>query len=148
MSTLVHALVGEGTALRVLCDAPDAQQATWQATMVTCPPCLARLGRPTQKRPPSLFPDEQHFQADLIQAARRLGWRAYHPWTAQHSEEGYPDTTLIRAERLLVLELKMPGKQATPAQEDWIDAFTRVRTVEARVVWPEQWDWILAQLQR
>lgn len=144
---LVHALVGEGTAVRIACEAPRALYAVYQRNRVTCPACLACLPRQRPAAPPCLFPDEAHFQAALMDVARTCGWDAFHVWTSQHSEAGYPDTTLIRATELLAFELKMPGKAPTAAQQRWIDAFTRVQTVEARVVWPDDWDWLIARLQ-
>ncbi len=64
---------------------------------------------------------EKQFQAAVIQAARLLGWMAYHTHDSRRSESGFPDLVLVR-ERVVFCELKNEKGRATPAQWKWGDA--------------------------
>jgi hypothetical protein len=66
---------------------------------------------------------ERYFQTLIMEAARLLGWLAYHPHDSRHSEAGFPDTTLVHAgqRRILFLELKVGRRGLTGAQHVWGD---------------------------
>lgn len=64
---------------------------------------------------------EKQWQAQVIELARTLGWRHYHPLRSKGSPAGWPDLVLCR-ERLVHLELKTESGSLSPAQRDWIRA--------------------------
>jgi hypothetical protein len=90
---------------------------------------------------------EADLQEVLRQAASLHQWVYYHGHDSRHSPAGFPDTVLCRGERLLFVELKMPGKTPTPAQKTWLKALAAVRQVEARLVYPDGLDSLLEALQ-
>lgn len=92
--------------------------------------------------------EEKDLQNWLRDTAGRLGWKYYHPWNSQKSTEGYPDTTLIKGERLIMAELKIKKKVPIDAQQGWLDAFAKVRRVETYCWYPRDIDDILTILQR
>jgi hypothetical protein len=74
---------------------------------------------------------EQELLEAILDAARLYGWKAAHfrpartdkGWrTPMQGDPGFPDITLARNGRVLILELKRLGKYATPEQEAWIEA--------------------------
>jgi len=89
---------------------------------------------------------EKEFQQMVIDRARQLGWKAYHPFDSRKSDEGYPDTTFAR-HRVFWAELKVGDNQPTAKQLAWIDALRAAgQTV---FVWrPEDWREIERELQR
>lgn len=95
----------------------------------------------------SLVVTEKQFMATVIELAKVLGWRVFHPYDSRRSEPGYPDLTLVRGDRLLLAELKRDGGKLTPAQTEWLRALAQVRTVEARLWTPASWDAIVLTLQ-
>jgi hypothetical protein len=42
---------------------------------------------------------EKQFTGQVVQLARMLGWRVYHPWLSVHSAAGFPDLVLCRPPR-------------------------------------------------
>lgn len=52
---------------------------------------------------------------------------------------GYPDLTLCRGGRLVLLELKSRRGTTTPSQDLWRDRLEQVPGVEYHVLWPEAW---------
>jgi hypothetical protein len=67
------------------------------------------------------FADEADFQAQLVKAAKRLGWRAYHTLNSRGSEPGFPDLVLAhqRWNRIVFAELKSDAGQLTLDQAWW-----------------------------
>ena len=56
-----------------------------------------------------LFSDEADFQAQLVSAAKRMGWSlVYHTRFSVQSEPGFPDLVLVntRQQRMIFAELK------------------------------------------
>lgn len=83
-------------------------------------------------------------EAPLLQAARDLaelhGWLHYHAPQCQHargSEPGFPDLILVRAPRLLAVEIKRPWPDK-PREDQlrWLHALGEVRTADAYVLRP------------
>lgn len=72
------------------------------------------------------FAGEADFQAELIRAAKRMGWRAYHTHDSRRSEEGFPDLVLASRtqRRVIYAELKRPGEDPTEAQAWWGETLT------------------------
>jgi hypothetical protein len=79
---------------------------------------------------------EKVFTGQVVQLARMLGWRVYHPWLSVHSAAGFPDLVLCRPPRLIVAELKVGRNVPTPAQHEWLDAL-RACGAEMFVWYPE-----------
>ena len=68
-------------------------------------------------------PDEEaHAQNLVLDAARKLGWLAYHTHDSRRSHAGYPDLTLVRGKRLICVEMKAPKGKTTPEQDAWLAA--------------------------
>ena len=66
---------------------------------------------------------EKQFQRQVEQLAHTLGWSVYHTWNSMRSVAGFPDLLMLRGPRCVVAELKVGGKQPTPAQQAWLAAF-------------------------
>ncbi len=63
---------------------------------------------------------EKDWQEQVEQLAELFGWRKYHTWRSIKSDPGFPDLVLLRPPRLIFAELKIEGKEPTPAQYDWL----------------------------
>ena len=90
--------------------------------------------------PPPAFAGEADFQAWVIAFARERGWLTYHTHDSRRSTPGFPDLVMLRTTtdctRLVVAELKMPGKKPKAAQRTWLRAFER-SGAEVFTWWPE-----------
>lgn len=82
---------------------------------------------------------EKTFQQQVINLARQLGWKAYHPYDSRRSVPGYPDLTLCHAEHGVIwAELKTEKGRVSPAQREWLDHLTAAG--QTAVIWrPRQW---------
>jgi len=78
---------------------------------------------------------ESELLANILDAASKLGWLAFHPrparvtrrgvetWeTAYSGNKGYPDITLARNGDVVMAELKSETGKVTPEQQAWLDA--------------------------
>jgi hypothetical protein len=83
------------------------------------------------------FDSEKEFQAWVVKYAKERGWECFHVFDSRKSAEGFPDLVMLREERQVVAELKMPGKKPTAAQRKWLKLFERVGA-ETFTWWP--WD--------
>jgi len=108
-----------------------------------------------RKLPGSLTADETKFGQRVCGLAKQAGWKENHTyrarlrdgsWRTTTTGVGFPDHLFIKPGRLVVLELKMPGNDATVEQREWLDLFASLPGCEARVVWPADWPWIVATL--
>ena len=88
---------------------------------------------------------EKQFQANVVKAARTLGWLCYHTHDSRRSEKGFPDLTMVRRDRLLFAELKVGKNKLTPDQQDWLGSLLRAGQ-EAFVWRPEDWAEIVETL--
>jgi hypothetical protein len=79
---------------------------------------------------------EKAFTGQVVQLARMLGYRVYHPWLSVHSAAGFPDLVLVRPPRLIVAELKVGKNMPTAAQREWLDDL-RASGAESYVWRPE-----------
>jgi hypothetical protein len=165
---LIHRLTHPGalTAATVACGDPRATLATWNVADVTCPACLSQCtcapgvalcpacrtynaahgGRPTTL-PPRPLTTEKAFQEAVRRLALDQGWLYYHVYNARNSPSGYPDLTVVKGERMVLSELKMPGKVPTAAQQMWLDALAQVQTVSTWVWTPADWGQIAEVLR-
>ena len=53
----------------------------------------------TLEKAPALT--EAQLQRQVIEYAKMLRWRVYHPFLSKWSEKGFPDLTLVRGDRLV-----------------------------------------------
>lgn len=90
---------------------------------------------------------EAEFQGWVVTTARMLGWLAFHPYDSRRSEAGFPDTTLVRGERLIFAELKAMKGRVTAAQQSWLDALKGVPGIEVHLWRVDQLDEILEILR-
>jgi hypothetical protein len=93
---------------------------------------------------------ERQFTKEVIQAAQKKGWKIVHflpgmminrRWITpyQGAGKGFPDLILLRGTKTMVVELKMPGKEPTKDQYDWLFAFAAAGNTVA--LWsPDDWD--------
>jgi hypothetical protein len=70
--------------------------------------------------------------------ADTLGYQYYHTWTSIHSARGFPDYVLIKAPRLIFVELKRQAGKVTNAQQEWLDNLIRCN-VEVYIWRPSEW---------
>lgn len=89
---------------------------------------------------------EKQFQAQVIQAAKLMGWWVYHTYDARKSEPGFPDLVLIRAPRILFWELKTEKGRATKPQSMVLQMLIDCG-MKAEVMRPRDWDRIVALLK-
>lgn len=99
---------------------------------------------------------ENAFQAQVLALAKLRGWRRAHfrparvrdprtgadTWRTpvQGDGAGFPDTILLRGDRLIAAELKTDtGPKPRPDQVAWLDAFAAAGA-EAYVWRPKHWD--------
>ena len=125
----------------VACGSPSAARATWRREEVTCTHCLgARIVRDSVTRStPPLLPTirtEKQWQEEVRKASRAAGYLTYHTLHSAGSEPGFPDLVAVKEARLLCIELKMPGKGPTAAQQQWLSALAQVQTVECFLWYP------------
>lgn len=94
---------------------------------------------------------EKAFTAQVIELARRLGWKAAHfrPGiqgrryvTAMQGDVGFPDLVLARNGKVLFAELKSESGRLSEAQLDWANTLRTLR------IWrPRDIDLIEAELR-
>lgn len=91
---------------------------------------------------------EKVFQSQIIQLAKTLGWRVYHPFLSKWSERGWPDLALAneRQRRVLYAEIKREGGKLTDDQAEWLRLLS-VCGEEAYYWFPSDWDTIVKILQ-
>lgn len=85
---------------------------------------------------------ERDFQADVLELAHLCGWLAYHPHDSRRSAPGYPDVTLVKPPRLLIVELKTRTGRVRPEQARWLTALAHCPGVEVAVWRPRDWPMI------
>jgi hypothetical protein len=88
---------------------------------------------------------EREWQAQVVDAARPLGWTLYHTHDSRRSEPGWPDLALVR-ERLVMAELKTDTGRLSKDQQRWI-ALLSGAGVETYVWRPRDIDQVLAVLK-
>lgn len=98
---------------------------------------------------------EKELQKAVVDHAHRMGWRVAHfrtsrtqsgGWATAVSADGkgFPDLVLVRAGRLLFIELKRKGGRLSEEQRKWLTALEVVSMHNALVemeIWdPSDWD--------
>ena len=89
---------------------------------------------------------EREWQAQVVQAARLLGWTTYHTHDSRRSDAGWPDLALVR-DRLVMAELKTDTGRLSAAQERWL-ALLKGAGIETHVWRPRDIDQVLDVLKR
>ncbi len=82
---------------------------------------------------------EATLQAQVVELARMMRYRSAHfrPALTKHGwrtpvqgdGKGFPDTLLLRGNRLVVAELKSDTGGIAAEQQDWLDAFAAIEVV-------------------
>lgn len=83
---------------------------------------------------------EATLQAQVITAARAVGWLVYHTHDSRRSQPGFPDLVLVHARqgRVLFRELKAERGRVHPKQREWLEALQAAGQNAA--VWrPSDW---------
>ncbi len=103
-----------------------------------------------------MSPDEQSFQAVVVEVARLAGWRCAHfraartdrgwrtPVTADGA--GWPDLVLVRPPRIVFAELKSERGQVRSSQLEWLDVLRLLPHAEVYVWRPDDWDELVETL--
>ena len=101
---------------------------------------------------------EQEFQTQVVDLARRFGWRYFHArpgmtkggrWATQMSGDvGYPDLTLVRDDQLIFAELKSDAGTATDQQMKWFYALNDVEYVSSMLWRPHHLETVAELLSR
>jgi len=98
---------------------------------------------------------ERDLQDRIIGLAYFTGWKPHaerHAWTKKgyrtpiQGDAGFPDIVLIRGGEIIFWECKVHPKKPTPAQQLWIDLLALVPGVISRVVYDEDWEYIVETL--
>ncbi len=82
---------------------------------------------------------EAQFQQAVIDYAKLMGWKVFHPYDSRKSEPGYPDLTMVRDGTLVFAELKRDGRPVSTAQSDWLLALGSCPGIVARRWDPRDW---------
>ena len=90
---------------------------------------------------------EKAFQQQIIDLARTLGWKTFHPYDSRRSDPGFPDLVLVKPPRVVFAELKRESGQLSPAQLVWFGLLSQCRGVEVYVWRPSNVDGVIATLQ-
>ena len=95
-----------------------------------------------------IFTSEADFQAQLVDAAKRMGYRAYHTHDSRKSEEGFLDLVLVsrRQRRLIFAELKNNTERERPEQKGWADDLAACPGVEVYLWRFMDWNTVLKLL--
>jgi hypothetical protein len=65
---------------------------------------------------------EREFQTAVVEYARLLGWKVFHPFDSRRSEPGWPDLAMARNGQLILAELKTERGRVSRDQQRWLDA--------------------------
>jgi hypothetical protein len=117
--------------------------------MAPCSACRTWNRRHGVHPPPSPagFTSEKALQEAVRRLALDHGWLYFHVADARKSPYGFPDTVVVRGERLLFAELKMPEKKPTPTQQRWLDGLAQVTQVSVALWRPDDWPQIVEVLR-
>ncbi len=102
-----------------------------------------------QKRSPSnpLRLQEKDFQRSVVDYAKLCGWLVFHDFDSRRNARGYPDLTLVRSGRLVLVELKTEKGRLRPEQKAWLEALKTVANLEVYLWKPSDLDTIIEILR-
>lgn len=81
---------------------------------------------------------ERQLQDAIVDLAGWLGFHVYHTHDSRHSTAGYPDLTLVKPGRFIMVELKRETGRLSAAQQVWLDELAAAG-VETYVWRPSAW---------
>lgn len=90
---------------------------------------------------------EKQFQEAVQDLATVFGWLAYHTHFSLRSAAGFPDLVLVRADRLVFIELKTEDGRVTVEQAHWMQAIAATGA-EVYLFRPSDWDCLEETLRR
>jgi len=82
---------------------------------------------------------EASWQQTVVDLAELTGWWVYHNPDSRRSTPGFPDLVLIRAPRVMFLELKRETGRLSTAQREVLAELEVCPGVEVHVARPSQW---------
>ena len=82
---------------------------------------------------------EASWQQTVIDLAELTGWFVYHNPDSRRSQAGFPDLVLIRAPRVMFLELKSELGRLSTMQREVIGHLEACPGVEVHVARPSDW---------
>lgn len=91
---------------------------------------------------------EKQLMQTVIDAARLLNYNVYHTHNSRRSEAGFPDIVALRQRdgRRYAIECKTAKGTPTPAQIDWLAAFSACG-IPSLIVRPDDLDTVLETLR-
>lgn len=119
----------------------------WLIGRMLANPDLARANGQRTTVLPATAP-EKDLQEQVRQLCKQWDILYHHTWKSQHSTPGFPDCAIVHGEALYLWELKREGKEPSPAQRRWLEAFAKVTRVESGTYWPKDWPHLVALLTR
>jgi hypothetical protein len=90
---------------------------------------------------------EAQWQSRVIDYGRLRGWRIFHPYDSRRSAAGFPDLSMVRSGRLLLVELKSTTGRLTRDQCAWLADLDAVAAIETYVWRPADWPTVLEVLK-
>lgn len=91
---------------------------------------------------------EAELQAAIIEACEVYGWLWHHETDSRRSNPGYPDLTIVKGNRVAMMELKSETGRVRPEQQRWLDALAPVDTFSSGLVRPRNLDEVIGFLAR
>lgn len=103
---------------------------------------------------------EKQFQTQVLELAEMRGWLTAHfsdsrrqvvrPdgqrfFVGDKGAKGFPDVVLVKPPRIMFWELKKELGKTTPEQDEWLELL-ELCGMEARVVRPSDWDYVVSAL--
>ena len=82
---------------------------------------------------------EAAWQQTVVDLAELTGWWVYHNPDSRRSQPGFPDLVLIRAPRVMFLELKRETGRLSTAQREVLAELEVCPGVEVHVARPSDW---------
>lgn len=92
---------------------------------------------------------EAVFTQKVRTEAIAAGWLFYHTADSRGSDRGFPDCVMVRGERIVFAELKVPGGRIEREQEAWLAQLREaaqpsknpyaVNIPEVYTWWPKDW---------
>lgn len=82
---------------------------------------------------------ERDLQASIRQLATLLGWDVSCWWDSRKSPEGFPDLFLMKDDRIIGAELKIPPNKLSEAQIGKLTVMYNTGKIETYVWTPEHW---------
>lgn len=95
------------------------------------------------------FANERDFTTAVVNVAKHAGWLVHHSRTAItqsgrwatpiQGTKGFPDLVMVKGERMLVRELKMPRGVVSAEQRQWL-ASLQEAGIDAGIWYPRDYD--------